>query len=87
MICLCYVQLDGDPGRLQYLLRRIRHHLPGTPVLVGLWPGDLGAGPDDRLRAATGADYLCETLTGSVNACLDAARNISPEREPELLPS
>ena len=85
MVCLCYVEVAGDPSRLRYLLRRVRQHLPRTPVLVGLWPGDLGALPDERLRLVIGADHISATLADAVNACLRSVRAEAATPAPELL--
>ena len=98
MVCLCYVELAGDPSRLRYLLRRIRAQLPRVPVLVGLWPGDPsavpetfgkpaapGVAPDDRLRLVIGADFISPTLTDAVNTCLEQVRAESQLPVPERL--
>ncbi len=84
MVCLCHIEVAGDPSRLRYLLRRVRQQLPRTPVLVGLWPGDLGAIPDERLRLVIGADHLSATLSAAVNACLEEVRS-EGQHAPELL--
>ena len=84
MVCLCYIEVAGDPSRLRYLLRRVRQQLPNTPVLVGLWPGDIGAIPDERLRLVIGADHISATLAAAVNTCLHEARS-QGQRAPELL--
>ena len=84
MVCLCHIEVAGDPSRLRYLIRRVRQQLPRTPVLVGLWPGDLGAIPDERLRLVIGADHIPATLSAAVNTCLEAVRS-EGQRAPELL--
>ena len=84
MACLCHVEVSGDPSRLRYLLRRIRHQMPHTPVLVGLWPGDADAVPDERLRTVIGADHMAIDLAAAVNTCLQQARSAG-ERMPERL--
>jgi predicted PurR-regulated permease PerM len=81
MVCLCYVELAGDPSRLRYLLRRVRQQLPRALVVVGLWPGDLGGLPDDRLRVAVGGDHISATLTETVDICLEHARSTGGEPE------
>ena len=85
VVCLCYVELAGDPTRLRYLLRRVRQQLPRALVVVGLWPGDLGGLPDDRLRAAIGGDHVSATLTETVDICLEHARSAEGKRLPERL--
>ncbi len=85
MVCLCYVELTGDPSRLRYLLRRVHQQLPNAPVLVGLWPGDLGDLPDEQLRVAIGGDHITSTLAETVNICLKDARGEAGEPLPERL--
>ena len=84
MVCLCYVEVAGDPSRLRYLLRRVHQQLPRTPVLVGLWPGDLSALPDERLRLVIGADHISATLADAVNTCLQSVR-ADVDKVPERL--
>jgi hypothetical protein len=74
MVCLCYLEIDGAPSHLRYLLRRLRQRVPAAKLLVGLWPADQAILTDDRLRAAVGADVYTSSLREAVEACLDAAR-------------
>jgi predicted PurR-regulated permease PerM len=74
MVCLCYVQISGNPAHLRYLLRRVRQHLPQAVALVGLWPQSQLPLLDERLRVALGADHTTSSLTETVNTCLRAAR-------------
>ena len=64
----------GSPSHLRYLLRRLRQHLPGVPILVGLWPLGEQVLHDERLRRAIGADLTASTLTDTVNLCLREAK-------------
>ncbi|HEY0793426.1 MAG TPA: AI-2E family transporter [Chthoniobacterales bacterium] len=75
MICISYLQLDGTPANLEYLVRRLRRRLPNVAVLVGLWPNEGAMLSDVRLRTALGADYYTSSLREAVEACLDAARS------------
>jgi predicted PurR-regulated permease PerM len=74
MVCICYVEISGSPSHLRYLLRRLRQHLPGVPILVGLWPMGEQVLHDERLRRAIGADLTASTLTDTVNLCLREAK-------------
>ncbi|WP_428535821.1 AI-2E family transporter [Rhodopila sp.] len=74
MVCLCYLDLDGTPSHLRYMLRRLRQRLPAAKLLVGLWPVEQAILTDDRLRAAVGADVYISSLREAVEACLEAAR-------------
>jgi predicted PurR-regulated permease PerM len=74
MVCLCYLEINGTPSHLRYLLRRLRQRLPNARLLVGLLPTEQAALTDDRLRAALGADAFASSLREAVEACLEAAR-------------
>ena len=78
MICVSYLEANGSPSTLRYLLRRLREQAPGAPVLVGLWQADAALLQDERLRAAVGADHYVTTLRDAVNACIAAARATAP---------
>jgi hypothetical protein len=87
MVCLCYVEISGNPAHLRYLLRRVRQQLPGVVVAVGLWPANEAVLQDERLRHALGADHTTTSLTETVNLCLRVAREASPTRDAEVLPA
>jgi predicted PurR-regulated permease PerM len=73
MLCLTYIELEGSPAHLRFLLRRIRQRFPTQPVLVGLWSPEDEILGDERMRAAIGADYYVSSLHGAVEDCLEAA--------------
>jgi hypothetical protein len=75
MVCISYLQLEGTPANLEYLVRRLRRRLPKVAFLVGLWPTEGAILSDVRLRTALGADYYTSSLRDAVEACLDAARS------------
>ena len=77
MVCICYVEITGSPSHLRYLLRRLRQHLPGVPILVGLWPLGEQVLHDERLRNVIGADLTASTLADTVNLCLREAEAAS----------
>jgi predicted PurR-regulated permease PerM len=77
MACISYLELAGSTSHLRYLLRRLRRHMPGVNMLVGLWPAESDVLLDDRLRTAIGADYYVASLHEAVDACLDAAHRES----------
>ncbi len=74
MICVSYLEANGSPSTLRYLLRRLRDRAPNAPILVGLWQADASLIEDERLRAAMGADHYVLSLRDAVNACVAAAR-------------
>jgi predicted PurR-regulated permease PerM len=75
MICMCYLEISGSPSHLRYLLCRLRHHIPGVSILIGIWPTDETVLNDDRLRAAIGADYFATSLRGAVDSCHKVMRD------------
>jgi len=85
MICLCYLEISGNPSHLRYLLRRLRTRAPGVPVLVGIWPTDETPLNDERLRSAIQADYFATSLREAVATCgkviRDDYRNLPPRVE------
>ncbi|MBP0495820.1 AI-2E family transporter [Pararoseomonas indoligenes] len=73
MVCVSYLDISGSPAHLRYLLRRLRQHMPGVPLLVGLWPEGEAVLSDASLAKAVGADYYTSSLHAAVTACLKAA--------------
>jgi predicted PurR-regulated permease PerM len=78
MLCLCYLEINGAPAHLRFLLHRLRRHLPERPVLVGFWSPEDEIMRDERLRAELGADIYVSSLRQAVDACLRAANNAAP---------
>jgi predicted PurR-regulated permease PerM len=74
MVCVSYLDINGTPAHLRYLLRRLHERLPQAPLLVGLWPAQDPILTDRNLRQAVGADYYVSTLHEAVEACLAAAQ-------------
>lgn len=74
MLCVCYIDIRGNPAHLRFLLRRLRERLPEAPILVGLWPAQDPFLKERELRRAVGADHYVSTLSEAVEACLAAAR-------------
>ncbi len=73
MVCVAYLEINGSPSHLRYLLRRLRVRFPGVPLLVGVWPSDDPIRQDKRLRAVVGADYYAASLREAVGICLNVA--------------
>ncbi|WP_198368886.1 AI-2E family transporter [Roseomonas rosulenta] len=74
MLCISYLEISGSPAHLRYLIRRLRQHLPGVPVLVGLWPAEEAVLSNTGMQAAIGADIYTTSLHDAVEACFTAAR-------------
>ncbi len=73
MVCLCYLELSGNPVRLRYLLRRLRERLPGVLLMVSLWPLDYEPAADEEMRQHVGADFYVSSLSEAVATCLDVS--------------
>ncbi|MGF6759614.1 AI-2E family transporter [Paraburkholderia sp. GAS42] len=70
-VCIFYLNIDGIPSHLRYLLRRVRQRLPEAAIVVGLWPtGDTDQWSED-LQSAIGADCYATSVREMVDACLD----------------
>lgn len=70
LACVTYLELEGAPAHLRYLLRRLRNALPPVTVVAGLWPAGDIIRSDADLRAHVGADHYVT----SVREALDVVR-------------
>ena len=69
IVCIFYLQIDGIPSHLRYLVGRIRSRLPNVSVVVGLWaPQDTGKRSED-LQSAIGAECYATSLQEILAAC------------------
>jgi predicted PurR-regulated permease PerM len=69
MVCISYLEVSGNPPHLRYTIRRLRQKLPGSSILVGLWPATDAALTDQGMRAQIGADYYARSLQEAVDLC------------------
>ncbi|MGX4770206.1 AI-2E family transporter [Bradyrhizobium guangdongense] len=74
MVCISYLDIQGNPSHLRYLLQRLRRRLPDTPLLVGLWPADDEVLKDKAVQMAVGADYYVSSLRAAVDVCVAEAQ-------------
>ena len=74
MVCISYLGVGGSPPHLRYTIRRLRQKLPGSSILVGLWPANDPALSDQGVRAQIGADYCARSLQEAVDLCIQATR-------------
>jgi hypothetical protein len=78
MVCIAYLNINGSPAHLRYLVQRLRKRLPGLPILVGLWPqGDV----NEATRTAIGADYFASSFEEVLKCCHSIATRVSSESE------
>ena len=86
MVCISYLEISGSPTALHYLVRRLRQHIPGVRILVGLWPAEGSDTDDERIRNAVGADDYASSLKDAVDACVTAAHaaaGTQPRQSPD----
>ena len=86
MVCISYLEISGSPTALHYLVRRLRQHIPGVRILVGLWPAEGSDTDDERIRNAVGADDYASSLKDAVDACVGAAHaaaGTQPRQRPD----
>ena len=65
MVCITYLEINGGPAALHYLVRRLRQRIPRVTILVGLWPSDDAVLKDDgfgRLSGPITSRLLCGKL-------------------------
>ena len=87
MICISYLELNGEPAHLRYLIERLRRYLPGLPIVVGLWPAGDAMLTDAVLGKSMGADRYTGSLKDTVTVSLEAARGVSSNTVGRAQPS
>ena len=93
IVCVSFLDLNGSPAHLRYLIQRLRRRLPqGVEIIVGLWPSDQAAERDDAARTSIDATHLTGSLEGTVNLCVQAAikageAEVPPPREEAPVPA
>jgi predicted PurR-regulated permease PerM len=76
--CVLYLGIRGNPAHLRFLLQRLHARLPGTILLVGLWPEQDPILTDRALGRMVGADHYVSSLRDAVETCLGLARPSAP---------
>lgn len=85
MVCIIYVNIEGIPSHLRYLVRRVQQRFPDASIVVGLWPrGDTDQW-GEALQSAIGANHYVTSVRSMVDACLAETR-AECAIEPELRP-
>ena len=75
IVCVSFLDINGSPAHLRYLVQRLRRRLPhDVEIIVGIWSSDEAAQQrDDAARTAIDATRLTGSLEGTVNLCVQAA--------------
>ena len=74
IVVVSFIEGDGSPSALRYLMRRMKSRLPDVPVILGLWQATAALVRDERLHAAVPADHYVTTLRETIELCLTVAR-------------
>ncbi|MFM0146266.1 AI-2E family transporter [Paraburkholderia sp. RL18-085-BIA-A] len=69
IVCIFYLQIDGIPSHLRYLVRRIRARLPKVSIVVGLWAQEDTDKWSAELQSAMGAECYATSLQEVLAAC------------------
>ncbi|WP_277978965.1 AI-2E family transporter [Sphingomonas phyllosphaerae] len=72
-IMISYLELNGSPARLRYLVRRLRTKAPEARIIVGLWPQGEAALTDVGIQRELGADGYVGSLSAAVDAIAEPA--------------
>lgn len=75
-VCVFYLNIEGIPSHLRYLLRRLRQRLPDASIVVGLWPAGGTDQWSEDLQSAIGADHYATSVREMICACLACTTTI-----------
>ena len=70
-----YLDIEGIPFQLRYMVRRIRSRLPNALIVAGFWGTDDPVIDDDQQRKSGGVDHYVRSLREAVITCLEIAKN------------
>jgi hypothetical protein len=85
VVCISYLDIEGIPFQLRYMVGRIRSRLPDALIVAGYWGTDDLAISDEQQRKSGGADHYVRSLRQAVTTCLEAAQNAAlTSAKPEL---
>jgi hypothetical protein len=77
VVCVSYLDIEGIPFQLRYMVRRIRSRLPNALIVAGFWGAGDPVIDDDQQRKSGGADHCVRSLREAVITCLEIAMNAS----------
>ena len=84
VITVSYLELEGAPANLLYLIRRLRHHAPHATLIAGLWPQGEAVLNEPQAQKALGGDRYVASLREAIDASLAALSD--PSASPDLAP-
>jgi predicted PurR-regulated permease PerM len=70
VITVSYLELEGTPAHLRYLIRRLRHRAPHAALIVGLWSQGEAVLNEPQAQKALDADRYVASLREAIDASL-----------------
>lgn len=87
MVCIVYLEVEGSPSHLRYLLQRLRDKLKMQKFLVGLWPHGDAVFTQAGTRQEIGADFYVTSLREAVELCVaEAVSDLPPQLTKKIEP-
>jgi predicted PurR-regulated permease PerM len=81
VIILSYLELEGTPAQLRYLIRRLRHRAAHAALIAGLWPEGEAVLTDAEAQKTLGGDRYVTSLREAIDAALAALRGPSASED------
>ena len=81
VIILSYLELEGTPAQLRYLIRRLRHRAPHAALIAGLWPEGEAVLTEAEAQKTLGGDRYVTSLRDAIDAALAALRGPSASED------
>jgi hypothetical protein len=69
IVCVFYLQIEGIPSHLRYLVKRVRARLPRVCIVVGMWPDDETEKWSGELQTGIGADFYVSSIREMIAVC------------------
>jgi hypothetical protein len=72
VITVSYLELEGAPAHLRYLIRRLRHRAPHAALIAGLWSQGEAVLNEPQAQKELGGDRYVASLREAIDASLAA---------------
>jgi predicted PurR-regulated permease PerM len=77
VITVCYLELEGAPAQLRYLIRRLRNRAPHAALIAGLWREGAAVLTGPQVQEAVGGDRYVASLGEAIDAALAALKDLT----------
>ena len=81
VITVSYLELEGAPAQLRYLIRRLRHRAPHAALIAGLWAQGEAVLTEPQAQKALGGDRYVASLREAMDASLAALSDPSASED------